>query len=233
MLNEFISTFPLFFLIIISILVTLLTSLITKYFTDQKEMKKIKDEMNKRQKDMKKTKDPKELSKIQKEVLKLNSEYFKHSMKATMFTFLPILLIFAWLIPIYSEQPFEPGSELEIEIISNKIEDVSLELPDEIALLNKTETQKSAIFLIKSEKEGEYEVNILPCNESFNLISSNSLVKKTPSIIKTENQCASEIRLKYQSLKFNIFGLKLGWFWIYLIISLITSSIFKKIFKIF
>lgn len=85
-------------LFIVSLILTVIITLAYKYLTDQKKMKELKDEMKDMQKQMKEMKDkPDKVMSMQKEAMKKNMEYMKHSMKPTLFTFLPIIIIFGWL----------------------------------------------------------------------------------------------------------------------------------------
>ncbi|MBM3199447.1 DUF106 domain-containing protein [Candidatus Woesearchaeota archaeon] len=85
-------------LLAISFILTGLITLAYKYLSDQVRMKELKEEMNDMQKRMKEMKDkPEKVMEMQKDAMKKNFEYMKHSMKPTLFTFVPIIIIFGWL----------------------------------------------------------------------------------------------------------------------------------------
>jgi uncharacterized membrane protein (DUF106 family) len=85
-------------IILISVLLTLLITLFYKFFTNQELMKSLKKELKSLQKEMKTLKDnPEKFMKTQKKAMQKNLEYMKHSMKPTLITFLPLILIFGWL----------------------------------------------------------------------------------------------------------------------------------------
>tara|TARA_Y100000310_G_C20702941_1_gene831754 strand:+ start:4748 stop:5215 length:468 start_codon:yes stop_codon:yes gene_type:complete len=87
-----------FGVLLISILLTLLTTIFYKLFTDQEMMKSLKAELKHLQKEMKTLKDdPDKFMKVQKKAMEKNLTYMKHSMKPTLFTFIPLILIFGWL----------------------------------------------------------------------------------------------------------------------------------------
>ena len=89
-------------LVIISFILTLLITLCYKWFTDQKLMKSLKDEIKQHQEDMKNHKDnPEKLMEIQKKSMEVNLQYMKHSFKPTLFTFIPLIIFFAWLKDTY------------------------------------------------------------------------------------------------------------------------------------
>ncbi len=84
--------------IIISAILTLVITLFYKIFTNQELMKSLKAELKSMQKEMKTLKDnPDKFMKVQKEAMQKNLQYMKHSMKPTLITFIPLILIFGWL----------------------------------------------------------------------------------------------------------------------------------------
>ncbi len=84
--------------VIISLLLTLLINLVYKLVTDQEKMKALKTELKSLQKEMKTLKDnPEKFIAHQKRAMEKNLEYMKHSMKPTLVTFIPLILIFGWL----------------------------------------------------------------------------------------------------------------------------------------
>ena len=84
--------------IIISLILTLMINIFYKFFTDQELMKSLKAELKELQKEMKTLKeDPEKFMKVQKKAMEKNLTYMKHSMKPTLITFLPLILIFGWL----------------------------------------------------------------------------------------------------------------------------------------
>ena len=84
--------------IVISLILTLLVNLAVKFLSDQKAMKTLKEETKLLNEEMKKFKnDPSKYLELQKKAMQSNLEYMKHSMRPTLFTLLPLLLIFGWL----------------------------------------------------------------------------------------------------------------------------------------
>jgi len=85
-------------LIILSFIITLLITISYKYLTDQQVMKAYKERIKMLQKKMKENKDDlSKLSSMQKEAMEANFQYLGHSMKPTLITFIPIILVFGWL----------------------------------------------------------------------------------------------------------------------------------------
>jgi len=84
--------------IILSFLISLLITLIYKWTTNQSVMKELKDEIKKLQEQAKQLKEqPDKAMEIHKKVMETNMQYMSHSMKPTLITFLPIILIFGWM----------------------------------------------------------------------------------------------------------------------------------------
>jgi len=90
--------------ILVSVLLTLMINLFYKFFTDQHLMKALKKELKELQKEMKTLRDnPEKFMKIQKKAMAKNLEYMKLSMKPTLITFIPLIIVFGWLRATFSE----------------------------------------------------------------------------------------------------------------------------------
>ena len=71
--------------------------------TNQELMKSLKAEIKDFQKEMKGYKDDAvKMMELQKKAMQKNMKYMKHSMKPTLFTFVPIIIIFGWLRTTYT-----------------------------------------------------------------------------------------------------------------------------------
>lgn len=80
--------------LIISLIITFLVTLAYKFLTDQVKMKELKSRMKEIQEKMKVDRTNQDL---QKEMWGIQGQFFKHSMKPMLFTFLPLILIFNWM----------------------------------------------------------------------------------------------------------------------------------------
>ena len=84
--------------IVISFLISLLVNLAVKYLSDQEAMKKLKGESEFHREEMKKFKnDPQKMIELQKKAMETSFKYMQHSMRPTLFTLVPLLIIFGWL----------------------------------------------------------------------------------------------------------------------------------------
>src|SRR3989344_634911 len=89
---------PVFGVAFVSFILTLIITLSYKYLTDQLLMKSLKDDIKILQKKLKELKDnPTKVMEVQKEAMEKNMKYMMHSLKPTIITFLPLILIFGWL----------------------------------------------------------------------------------------------------------------------------------------
>lgn len=106
---------PFYAILIISFVVSIFVTLIYKFTTDQDKMKHMKQQMKKYQKEMKKLQsEPDKMMKVQKKAMQTNMEYMKMSMKSTIFTIIPIILIFGWLKASLGFYPILPGEEFNV-----------------------------------------------------------------------------------------------------------------------
>ncbi len=230
-------------IIILSLVITLGMTLIYKFMTDQTKMRALKDEMKALQKKMKELqKEPKKAMAVQKQVMEKNMEYMKHSFKVTLITFIPIILIFAWLNANIAYDPIKPGEEFKVTLFFDKPEArfVTMTEHNGLILLN-NETQEIlsdiATFEMKAEKEGKFLIifNYNNRTEDADVIISETKYGAANKVIK--NSSLKRININYQKARplgkdFSIFGWHPGFLSIYLIFSIISSIIFRKVFNV-
>jgi len=86
------------FVFLISLIVSIITVVVYKYTTDQILMKSLKEDLEKLQKKMKTdVHDQKKVMAAQKEMWGKQMTMMKHSFTSTIYTFLPIIILFSWL----------------------------------------------------------------------------------------------------------------------------------------
>ncbi|MBS3141453.1 DUF106 domain-containing protein [Candidatus Woesearchaeota archaeon] len=92
-------------LLIISLILTTLTTIAYKYTTDQKFLKEIKEEINLINKEVKELKDnPQKVMEKQKVLWEKNLKIMGHTLKSSIYTLIPLLIIFTWLRSFYQPQ---------------------------------------------------------------------------------------------------------------------------------
>jgi len=246
---------PFWALLIISVIFSLITNLAYKFFTDQHVMKQLKEDIKKSQEEMKKIKDnPSKVMEIQKKSMEKNFEYMKQSMKPTLITFIPIILIFGWLTANLAFDPITPDSQFNTTLTFKDgfTGNAVIELPDGIESVNGNEqeikeaecagaffsTSKcgKATFMLKVAEEGEYPLTFAYDNETE---KTNVLVTKQqkylpPEKLTPKSDYLSKINVEQNKLiAMNLFGWKVGWLGTYIILSLIISLGMRKLMNLY
>ncbi len=250
LMKPFISGSPALTLFLISLILSFLSILAYKYTTNQKELKKLREKtakiqkrMRELQKDFKKKESQKEINKLNMEMMLLSGQQMKHSMKSTLITLIPFLLIFAWLGAHYSYQPLYPNQPFNVTLTSPKnITSVSLSaVPKNISLMNSEVSVNSnngkilysKTFTLKAP-EGEYSL-IFKSNNSTMLTKEIIITSESEYSKPEETYKDKDITLKISNkpLRINLLGIKMSWFWYYFIIMLVFSSLFRKLLKVY
>jgi len=224
--------------LLLSIIVSLIVTLAYKYLTDQDLMKRLKTEIKEFQKEMKTLKaDPSKAMAVQKKAMETNMKYMMQSFKPTIFTFIPIILIFGWLQGHLAYIPLMPGEEFGVEA-SFSIEDgdITLIVPEGLEIINDP-TQKiaagKASWGLKGGK-GEYflELRWKEMVKTKKIIIDEKKYEEPLLVVKEEGW--EDIKVIHEKLiTLNLFGWKLGWLGGYLIFSIISSILLRKLFKIY
>lgn len=232
---------PLLTMVIISLIISLIIVLVYKYLTNQKLMKEMKEKLKEYQKEMKGLRNnPKELMAVQKKAMELNMKYMTHSLKPTLITFLPIIIIYGWLSAHLAYYPIEAGQAFTTTVtfeegIQGQIELITTE---EFTLLSNS-TQEivngTAEWELEAEKEGEYllEYKYQDMVYTKEILITSEPEYKTPAR-EIKDSDLEMIKINNKPLKtLNIFGFKLGWIWTYIIFSIVFSMILRKLLKVY
>ncbi len=234
-------------ILIISAGITLLVTVVYKYTTNQAEMKRIKTDLKKYQKEMRETKDLKKLKGIQSKALELNMKYMMSSFKSTLYTFIPIIIIFAWLnmhiayIPIQPQQEFPVtatfGAGAHGNVTLSATPDLNLTTPATAEIVD-----DKVVWRMKGDV-GEYKLTVTYNNEIYDhtvLIQPQDA--KVPTY-DTPQKPIQDSKLKMISVgyttvhpfgeSFNLFGWYPGWLAAYIVLSLILSAAFRKILDVY
>lgn len=233
--NPLISLSPLGFVLFISFVISLIIVIVYKLMTKQDEMKALKDETKRLQNEMKTLKDnPTKIMEIQKIAMQKNMEYMKHSMKPTLITFIPIIIIFGWLNANLAYEPVMPNQEFIVSVTSD--DNITIDVPDKIELVNKEVKDNQIDFKLKGQ-EGSYLLDFKAGDEiqTKDILITNEQKYKAPvKIINDKNSKIKKIEIKQNKLKvLNLFGWKLGWLGAYIIFSLVFSILLRKVMKVY
>ena len=226
--------------LILSFSVSFIISIVTKYTTNQALMKKLKDDLKEYQKKIKELRsNPAQAMEVQKKAMEANMQYMAHSMKPTLITFIPIILIFGWMSSTFAFESIKPQQEFTITALfdSNANGIVELTAPEGIMIMDgkdKKIENNRADWKLKGQ-EGQYTLELAYNSEKFQkdvLITSTSKyiepVKKIGSSIK-------QIQINYKKLIVLPVGIRdwFGWLGTYIISSIIFTMLMRKIMKVY
>ncbi len=224
---------PLAAVVIVAFIAALIINIAYKYMTDQKLMKQLKDDINKLQKEAKGAAPEKAMS-LQKKALEVNMEYFKHSLKPTIVTMIPVLLIFIWMSAHYSYASLKPGTEFTTTVITEQGANGEIELLQQEGIEIIGESRKkiensNATFALKG-KEGEYLLEYAFEDKKY---SKEAIIAKEQRYAeqaeKISGDSIREIRINYMKNEMlDLFGWKIGWLGTYIIFSIIFSLAIRK-----
>ncbi len=234
---------PFWGIVIFSFLISLLITLAYKYFTDQKEMKRLKEEQKEFQKRMKELKEhPEEMMKIQKEAMSKNFEYMKHSLKATLITMLPIILVFSWMNVHLAYEPINPMETYGVTAMFKEGLTGTVELvPDEGTKVVGNAMQdigKEVTWALKSS-EGLHLLTV----KAGDTVQTKSVLITTK--LNAEEEVAlfqhsdiTKIKINYNKLRplgpgMALFGWEPGWLGLYFIFSVLFSMLQRKVLKVY
>ncbi len=250
----------LWFFIIISLFVSFAITVSYKFLTDQKRMKELKDTIKEYQGKIKENKgDHKKAMELQKKAMELNFEYMKHSFKATLYTMIPVIIIFGWVSANAAYMPIMPGDEFSAAVyFKNGFNgNATIEAPEAVELLSdKTIAANDgrALWNMKANEGGRYELIFTANGESFskNLLITKELRYESISKRKkglfdwiygakegylSKESNVFQITLGNKAAKpfgrFSLFGWEPGWIGTYIIFSIVFSTLLRKVMKVY
>jgi len=226
-------------IILLSFIIALIISVIYKYTTNQDLMKRLKEEMKEFQKQMKELRqDPQKMMAVQKKAMETNMKYMMQSMKSTLFTFIPIIIIFGWMNAHLAYEPIKPGQDFTTTVNFNEGVKGNIELvvPEGIGIQGdaaKEITDNKVSWLLQGE-EGEYLLEYKMDGSSYtrDVLITNENNYKAP-IKKISDGKINTIEIGNNKMKVvNLFGWKIGWLGSYIILSIIFSMALRKLMKL-
>lgn len=226
--------------VIMALLVSLIIILITKFTTDQALMRKLKEEIKEHQTKIKELKnEPAKALVLQKKAMEVNMKYMTHSLKPTLITFIPIILIFGWMSAIFAYDSIKPGQEFSVTALFDKNINGNAEIivPPEMTIIDgKTKSIENgkAEWKLKGE-EGEHLLEFVYGNEKHqhNVLITNE-DKYLPPVKKT-NGAIKSIQTNHNKNIVMPIGYKdwFGWLGTYIIFSLAFTMALRKILKVY
>ncbi len=232
-------------IIILSALITLLVTLGYKYFSNQDEMKRLKERQKESQAQMKALRDkPEEMMKVQKEAMSVNFEYMKHSFKPMLITMLPVLIIFSWMAGHLSYEPIYPGDSYSVTAVFKEglVGKAMISVGEGTEVLSAKEQEikdGKVTWLLRSGKEGEYTIKVTQgtVEQSRNVFVSKEL-NVADALMVFSHSDIEQINVNYAKLrplgdKAVLFGWYPGWLAWYLIFSIVFSIGLRKVMKVY
>ncbi|MDO8656817.1 MAG: EMC3/TMCO1 family protein [Nanoarchaeota archaeon] len=234
---------PFIGVLIISLILSVIVVLVYKYFTNQVEMKRIKEQQKEYQQKFKELKDkPEEMMKLQKEAMGKNFEYMKHTLKATLITMLPIILVFGWMNAHLAFEPIYPGETYSItaQFKEGIVGDAQL-IVDEGTELVSAATQPmnsgEVTWNLKST-EGEHLLTVKGAGieQSKKVLITKELKSETQLSVYAHSDL-EQIKINYNKLRplggFEFFGWQPGWLGLYIFFSIIFSIGLRKVMNVY
>jgi uncharacterized membrane protein (DUF106 family) len=247
---------PAFAILLLSLIISLVITLAIKYLTDQSLMKDLRSELLELQKEMKDLKsNPKKMAKINDRFMETNMKYMSHSMRPTLFTFIPIILVFGWMSTHIGYYPLLPDQSFKITAKFNSLAqgEADITWPEGLTLIDSQHVQgieaSEATWFFKGSK-GTYKVQILFNGKTYDkdvLITDERVYASVEQLYKKGFFAKEEPRLESitlsnkQILPFSDIPLMKdipwigtwGWFGAYFLFSIVFSLGLRKIFKIY
>ncbi|MCX6709748.1 MAG: EMC3/TMCO1 family protein [Candidatus Woesearchaeota archaeon] len=230
---------PLLAIAAISFLITLIITFIYKWTTNQKLMKELKDKLGSYQQQMKEAKnDQKKLMQMNAEVMKINGDYMKYSLKSTLISWIPILIIFAWMSSNLAYYPIAPGQEfnLTVKFAPGTTGNMSISATPNLLIAGETTRQieNSMVQWTVLGTEGDYTIDLDFENSTYQKKVKITTGTKYEAPVERGTGKIKSIEVGNKPIvAVNIFGLKLGWFWTYFILAIFFNSMLRKLLKIY
>lgn len=217
--------------LLVAFCVSMIMTLAYKWVTDQTLMRALREEIKKYQKQMKETSDTSQMLALQKKAMDANMKYMVNTLKPTLLTMLPLLLVFGWLSAHFAYEPLFPGKEFTI-VANTKItgsavlevpEGVTVDQPEKSISNGKAEWNAKGkegdfLFTIKA-KDNEYAKDVI--------ISQQQRYAAPEKKINDGVLDSIEVPMK-KLVVLNLFGFELGWLGTYITFSLIFSILLRK-----
>jgi hypothetical protein len=195
---------------------------------------------------MKKLRDkPEKMAKINSQVMETNMKYMTHSMRPTLFTFLPLIIIFGWLGSHLAYYPLQPNTVFDITAqFKNPEGTATLTVPEELTIMD--EAQKQIITEEVDWKvqgpEGEFTVQLEHAGNTFEKQVIISSQRQYAPVEKTYKDNLEKITLSNEKIRpfsdvpllKNIPWLN-TWSWLgaYLLFSIVFSMSWRRVLKIY
>ncbi len=241
-LNPLLSLDPLYSVIVMSFIISLLITVIYKLTTNQDLMKRLKTEMKELQKEMKELREhPEKMMQVQKKAMETNMKYMMQSFKSTLYTLLPIILLFSWMNAHYAFMPIAPQEpfQMELSFARGTTGNVTAIVPLGITVVGDAVipvVNDKAIFTFKGVAGSYLEGNSIKFEHrgkpAFKEVIINTGYEYTEKDKPIKNSELKTISIDYKK-RIVLPVINWGWLGSYIIFSIVFSMSLRKIMKVY
>lgn len=234
---------------IIALIVSVIVTVVYKFTTNQSLMKDLKNELKELQKEMKELRNhPEQALAVQKKSMETNMKYMSHSMKSTLFTLLPVIIIFGWLNANLAYEPIMPGQEFTMEASFARGAGglVLLTAPEGIEIIgNATKEVSDGIvsWVLKGDEGNYVDGGALEIEYNGQVAYKNVIITKDQKYATVLENVKGVYGLKTLKLSnepkrvvkmpFRLLGYGGGWLGTYIIFSMVFSMLLRKWLKVY
>ncbi len=230
---------PLVAVVAMAFIISLIIILVTKYTTDQTLMKKLKEGMKEHQKKIKELKnEPAKAMEMQKQAMESNMKYMMHSLRPTIITIIPIIIIFGWMSSTFAYESIKPQQEFLVTAsFADNNGNAEMIVPEEVAVIgdkNKKIENYQAAWNLKGA-EGEHIIEIASNGEKQQTSVLITNGKKYINPLKKTEGSIKSIAINYKKLIIIPIGYKdwLGWLGTYIWSSILFTTLLRKFMKVY
>ncbi|MDO8481255.1 MAG: EMC3/TMCO1 family protein [Nanoarchaeota archaeon] len=228
---------PLLAVGIVALVVSVLITVIYKYTTDQDLMKRLKTELKELQAEMKLLRDnPEKMMEVNKKAMESNMKYMSQSMKSTLYTLLPLFLIFGWMNANFSYESIQPGEQFSATLMfaKNTVGNATIALPpgiEAVGPMTQTIADAKATFQLKGQEGAYTEGKALTFDYNNKLYYKEVLITDGFAYAPKDEKI-SDSKLKLITLDYDKRRILpvLGWGWLgaYILFSIVFSMLIRK-----
>jgi uncharacterized membrane protein (DUF106 family) len=236
---------PFLSILFISIILGVITTVVYKFASNQNKIKELKEKQKSLQKKLKTIpKDqPEKLMEVNSQMMKISGPLMKESFKPTLWTLLPSLLILTWMAANLAFAGIAPNQYFTIAAEFNEgvTGEISLEVvPDGLEFINgeiQEIVDSKAVWELKSDKIKTYNLlfKFRETEVNKDIIISNKWEYEEPEIFIKEDGLKKIIIGNEKIKPFKGIPVLEGinWLWSYIILTMIFTTILRKLMKIY
>ena len=245
-------TSPLAIVIVVSLVVGLLMVILFGYTSDQKAIGVAKDQLKAHLLAVRLYRDqiPVVMGSYGK-ILRGTGRYLKLAFKPLLYVIIPITLLIVQIDRYLGATPIPPNAPflLTVHTASDTLNDVTLDLPPEIAMTAPpvhVPSTNEIVWRLVGSKEGKYEVKIAAAGQSAaKAVCVGSGLPRISTVrlrghfwermfssgepVLPENSPIESISINYPDRNIEVAGYGVNWIWLFFVLSMGAGFIFKEI----